>query len=289
LSELTIPARERMYGAIKPLSTFKLPEPPKDGPAVLIYDIETAPATVFVWSQWQTNVIATERDWYLLSFAFKWLGQAKTFFVSIVQDPAFTPDTTNDLFVAERLAALYERADVVVAHNGDRFDQRKANARFLFHGIDPPAPYQQVDTLKEARRNFANYSNSLGELGRLHELGDKMPHTGFELWRECMRGTDKFWKVMEKYNRQDVTVLENLYLRLLPWIGIPGKQAHPNRGHWDPVKGFRCPKCGSEDVVKNGTHRTAFSEFQTFRCKNCRGYSRARLRTPQIDKKVELV
>ncbi len=31
------------------------------------------------------------------------------------------------------------------------------------------------------------------------------------------------WKVMEKYNKQDVLLLEKVYDRLLPWI-----KSHPN-------------------------------------------------------------
>jgi predicted nucleic-acid-binding Zn-ribbon protein len=270
---------------IKPPGKLDLAPPPKS-PRILVYDIETAPAAAWVWSAYKTNIIAMKQDWYLLSFAYKWFGQKGTHFVSINQDPEFTPGTTNDLYVAERLASLLDAADVVIAHNGNNFDQKKGNSRFLFHGFDPPAPYQQIDTLRESKRYFNNYQHSLKELGRLYTSEEKMVHHGFELWLGCMAGDPESWAIMEKYNRQDVLVLERLYLRLRPWIGSPGRLSHPNMGHYK--KGLVCPKCGSEDVQRRGFHRTTVSEFQTIQCKTCRGYSRLRNRKSQeYDEKVE--
>lgn len=277
-----------MRSADERLDALGLRRPPK-GPAILLYDIETAPSLCWVWSQWNTNVVDTEQDWYLLAFAYRWFGQKPIGFVAINQDPDFTPDTDQDRHVAERLHALIDAADIVVAHNGDRFDQKKAAARFLRNGLGPVSPYRSIDTLKEARRHFSHYSNALKELGRFHELGGKVPHTGFDLWRGCMRGDPKAWRLMERYNRQDVELLEAVYLKLRPWIGTPGTAAHPNLGHWDlkakkdgrPV----CPKCGHDRLQSRGYHRTHVSEYRTWWCNpdtgGCGGYSRTRKRDPQ--------
>jgi hypothetical protein len=248
--------------------------PPADQPRILLYDIETAPALVWVWNQWQTNVIATEQDWYMLCFSYRWLGQNQTGFVSIRQTPGFKPDSGEDRWVAERLACLFDLADCTVAHNGDKFDKRKANARFLYHGIDPPSPYQTVDTKKESARYFANYSNSLNELGRLLGIGKKQEHRGFQLWRDCMAGDPRAWAEMEEYNRQDVELLEGLYLRLLPWYGTPGAGGGGvNRALWTPGEDT-CPKCGGHHLEHRGRHRTRFSVFQTLHCMDCGGWSR---------------
>lgn len=182
------------------LQALGLFSPPPVGPAILLYDIETAPGLAWVWGAYEQNAIAFEQDWYMLSFAYKWANTQDIGFVSIFQDPEFYPDTTNDRYVAERLRMLFDKADAVVAHNGDKFDRKKSNQRFLKWGFTPPSPYQSIDTKKIATTNFSHFSNALKELGRVHELGDKEHHTGFELWRECMRGNADFWKTMEKYN-----------------------------------------------------------------------------------------
>jgi hypothetical protein len=258
------------------MADLGLTPPPKQGPAILIYDLETAPALGWVWSGYKTNVIAYEQDWYLLSFAYKWLGKNGIRFVSIFQDPAFKPDTTNDQWVAARLYALFDQADVLIAHNNDRFDERKANARFLYHDMPPPAPSQTVDTLKESRRYFNEMSHSLKEIGRRHRIGDKTPHHGFQLWRDCMAGDPKAWRLMEKYNRQAVALLEKVYLKLRPWIGAPGKKAHPNMGFWADGARLVCPKCGSGRLHRRGAMHTAVLTYQRFQCKECGGWSKAR-------------
>jgi hypothetical protein len=273
------------------LTQLGLPLPPA-GPAILVYDIENAPALGWVWDVYQTNVIATEQDWYLLCFAWKWLGTRGTRFSSIKDDPTFQPDTTNDLWVTERLHALFNRADVVIAHNGDRFDQKKTNARFLYHRLGPASPYQSVDTLKESRRYFGDQSHKLAEIGRRHGLGDKAPTEGFALWRACMAGELKAWRRMERYNRQDVRLLESAYLLMRPFIGSPGKQAHPNLGHWDAKAKQEgrlvCPKCGHDrlrTLSGSDSHRTFVSEYNTVWCDlasgGCGGYSRLRVRERQ--------
>lgn len=265
------------------LKSLGLRAAPKDGPAILIYDIETAPALAWVWSAYETNIIDVERDWYLLSFGYKWLGDSRVDFVGLNDSPGFTPFVEEDRYVAERLAALFDRADVVVAHNGDKFDRRKLNARLLVNRIDPPSPYQTVDTKKVSSREFAHLKNTLNDLGRLLDIGRKMEHQGFSLWLACMAGEAAGWKTMEKYNRQDVLLLEELYLTLLPWMGLPGKPAHPNVGHWKRGETV-CPKCGSDDLIKRGFHRSSVSEWQTLQCQNCRGYSRTRVAEKHAEK-----
>jgi hypothetical protein len=274
-------------------SQMGLASPPTEGPAVLVYDIETAPVGAWVWGAYKTNIIGVMdgHDWYLLSFAYKWLGQKGTHYVSHAHDPAFFPHTTNDLYVAERLASLLDAADVVIAHNGDNFDQKKTNSRILFHGIDPPSPYQQIDTLKEARRYFNNIQNSLKELGRIYTKEEKMRTSGFELWLGCMAGDPAYLAEMEKYNRQDVLVLERYYRRIMPWIGSPGHMS-PNAAHWAGGK-LVCTKigCGSENVVRRGTDkRGAVNTWQVIQCKDCRGYSRIRTSKPvPTEQKVRAV
>lgn len=261
--------------------------PPEKGPAILLFDIENTPALAWVWGAYNQDIIAVERDWHLLSFAYAWYrpeGKAKVDFVGLNQDPDFTPDGTDDLFVAERLAAVLDAADIVIAHNAEKFDRRKVNARLLYHRIDPPSPYQVIDTLKVSKREFANYSDSLKELSRLHSLGAKVPHHGFDLWRSCMRGDAAAWRLMERYNRHDVRLLESAYRLLVPYMGLPGKPGHPNLGLYTdkPV----CPKCGHDGLVKRGFHRTSVSVYQTFRCSECGGYSRARVREKRASEVV---
>jgi len=252
------------------LDELGLRRPPTKGPALLLYDIETAPTLAWMWRQYDADIVATERDWYILCFAYKWVGQKGTRFVSVFESPDFEPDSDNDLWVAERAHALFCAATATVAHNNKRFDSKKSNARFMRWGFPPPplAPRDHVDTLTEARRKLGHMSNSLGELARFHDLGWKTAHHGFSLWRDCMRGDPKAWKTMERYNRQDVNLLEKWYEKLRPWLS----EQHPNWGHWDTRPKMEreeapiCPKCGRVGMRKDGFRYTSVSVFRKWRC-----------------------
>jgi len=274
--QLTIPPEHRTTTPTATLTQLALTRPPTDGPNILLYDIETAPSLVYTWDQYKTNVIATERDWYILAFAYKWLDGRKERVVSLRQADTYDPESHDDRHTVDRLWALFDTADIVVAHNGDRFDQVKSNARFLFHGYSPPSPYGQIDTLKEAKRYFRHYANSLNELARYHRLGTKIKHTGIALWLGCMAGDPAAWRQMERYNLHDVRLLEELYFRLLPWIGSPGHVNRLNWNHFQPSGDrHRCASCGSGDVIKRGSYRTAANRFQAWQCKVCGHYSRS--------------
>ncbi len=265
---------------------------PSEGPRILIYDIETMASLVYTWGQWKQNVIATERDWFMLSFAWKWYGGNGTRFVSLQQDPRIRRPIDDDRYVVNHLWSLFNAADVVIAHNGDNFDVKKANTRFLYHGLGPTSPYKSIDTLKEYRRYFSHYSAGLNELARYHNHGKKVEHIGFDLWLGCQAGDPASWREMERYNRRDVRLLEDVWLDARPWIGSPGKFAPMNYGLFMDSEDAICPKCGHKDLIWRGYHRTLVNNFRTRQCVvksgGCGGYSRVRLSDPRTNR-LELV
>jgi len=240
-------------------------------PRVLYYDIETAPNLAYVWGQYEQNVIAHDREWYLLCVSYKWEGERKTH-VCALDDfkEAYKKDPENDYHVAKKMWELFDEADVVVAHNGDKFDMRKANARFIVHGFGPPSKPKSVDTLKVARRHFMFNSNKLNHLGQHLGLGEKVDTGGFETWAGCMRGDVKAWKTMKKYAKQDVDLLVKVYKELRPWMNN-----HPNLNVF--TGSSNCPTCGSSNIQYRGYQYTKVATYRQFQCNDCRSYSRTRL------------
>ena len=251
-------------------------------PKFLIVDIETAPTMAFVWEQYKTNVIATERDWYMMSFAYKWFPDGPVEFVSLPDRKAWKPDSDDDGHIVKRLAKLFDEADVVMAYNGDGFDIPKTQARMLYHGIKPTSTFQSIDPLKIMKKHFKLYSNSLKEVARYLDLDtQKLGSVGFDTWRKCMAGDAKAWGRMEEYNRRDVEVLEEIYMELQPWVG----RVRPNAGfsfaHFVEEGANVCPACGADGLKRSGVYRTAVSEFPEFKCKGCGNRPRGRYRLKQ--------
>lgn len=233
-------------------------------PKVLFFDIETAPNLAYVWGKYEQDVIAFKSEWHLLSVAYKWLGDSKVHCDTI-------QGSKSDKKLAKKLRDLFDEADVIIAHNGDAFDIKKARARFAFHGLKPPSQFATVDTCKIAKRYFNFTSNRLNDLGQYLKVGQKVKHTGFDLWLGCMQNKRLSWELMKMYNKQDVVLLEKVYQKLLPWM-----DRHPNMALLQDKEG--CPKCGSEKIVKDGVRANSSTMQQQWHCKSCKGYFLTRLK-----------
>lgn len=245
---------------------------------ILILDIETAPILGNVWRIWKENVGLNQidRDWFILSYGAKWLGDDAI----IYEDQSKVPldDIENDKALLGKLWKLLDEADIVVAHNGRKFDVRKINARLILNGFKPPSPYKIVDTLEIAKAAFAFTSNRLEYLAdKLNKTYRKQKHgdyPGFELWKAVMAGDKKAWAAMRTYNEHDVLSLEEVYLALRPW-----DRRHPNVDVFDTEnEQHACPVCGSYHVQKRGFYFTNSGQYQRYQCteETCGAWSRSR-------------
>lgn len=231
-------------------------------PKILFFDIETAPNLGYIWGKFEQNVIEYTHEWYMLSWSAKWSG-GKHITKGLVDYESYTPNTENDLDLVTDLHKLLAEADIVIAHNGNKFDIKRANTRFIEHDLKPPEPFKVVDTLTIARRHFGFNSNKLDDLGRRLGVGRKLKHAGFDLWKGCMQGDAKAWRTMKRYNRQDVLLLEQVYLKLRPWINN-----HPNISILSDIENG-CRNCGSRHLVKQGVKITATGKRQQYQCQDC--------------------
>ena len=235
-------------------------------PRVAVFDIENGPSLGYFWGKiWETSILRVEAPWYMLCFSYKWLGEKKVYTHALPDYPGYKKNKEDDRALLKDLHKLFDEADILIAHNGDRFDIRKTNARFVINGMLPPKPYKTIDTLKIARRLFHFESNKLGDLGQYFKLGKKLVHTGFDLWARCMRGEDKAWDLMRRYNRRDITLLERVYDRLKPYI-----VNHPNLGLYTERPDHpECPTCQSAHVVRRGFAVSRKRQYRQYHCMDC--------------------
>lgn len=258
-------------------------------PRILMFDLETAPIQAYVWGLYQElrTTKMVEKDWYVLSWAAKWYGEDEVFAKCLPDYNNFKKDMEDDAALMGDLWDLMDQADFVVAHNAKKFDVRKMNARFILNGMAPPSPFKTIDTLYEARRSFMFTSNRLGDLcdflGVKHMKADP---GGFETWRGCMRGDPECWERMLEYNKDDVLALEDIYVRLLPYM-----KQHPSMAPFAGMDHSVCPKCGSDKMKANGKFVcTGVSKFPVYRCGSCGSYARGRTNVlPKENRKALLV
>lgn len=233
-----------------------------DKPKVFLFDIETAPILAYVWGLFDQNVGLNQikSDWHVLSWAGKWAGEDEIFY----HDQRNSKNMEDDKAILKKLWDKLNEADIVVGHNSKRFDVKKVNARFIYHGMRPTSSFRQVDTLSIARRLFAFTSNKLAHLAAFLKCeSGKSEHkefSGFSLWSECLKGNVKAYKEMELYNKTDVIVLEEVYKKLIPW---------DNTINYSIFEKDNICSCGSMKFAKNGFRYSNAGKFNRFRCRDC--------------------
>lgn len=207
------------------------------------------------------SAVWVERDTYILMFGAKWLGERKTKIYALPDYPGYAKDKHSDKKLCGDLHRLLSEATHVCAHNGDSFDIKKINSRLIVNGYSPPSPYKTIDTLKLSRRTFKFDSNKLDNLGRYLGEGRKIPNTGAALWRGVVAGDPASVEAMSRYCRQDVELLQRVYLRLRAW-----HPTHPDLTlHGD---GTGCPVCQSHHIQSRGINIAKVSR-QRLQCSDC--------------------
>lgn len=237
---------------------------------ILTFDIETSPHLSFHWRRWQENIPYqnTIDESHVTCWAARWYGESDVMFMCEWEDGLEAMLTG--------IYELLEEADVVIGFNSNKFDVKRLNAEFLRMGWTPPSPYQKIDLLLAARKQFAFSSNRLKDLLKELDLTPKLEdNANMQLWMDVHFEVKAAQNRMKRYNIQDVKSTEEFYEYMLPWI-----TSHPNWGHFaddvsnpdDPI----CPTCGTQNMERHKRRYTTVKSYTQWRCKDCGSYHRGR-------------
>lgn len=249
---------------------------------ILIFDIETAPILAYTWRRFQQNIYSDqtiEDNWPVLTWSAKWLFDNKMYSMKMTPKEAICRD---DKRVVEGLWHMINEADIVIAHNGLKFDMRMLNGRFFIHGMRPPSSVQVIDTLKAARRAMALPSFKLDDIAKYLGKEGKIK-TDFSWWTKFMEGEKEAIDQMQEYNDKDVYVLEEVYFALRPWI-----KPHPNLGLFVDHSDQTCPACASTELEKISEYATYVNTYDEYSCKSCGHISRGRQTNTPIGGRLTL-
>lgn len=238
-------------------------------PKILLFDIETAPMQAYVWGRWKQNISLSETisEWFVICWSAKWL------YADEVMSGCLTPKEAlkeDDSRIVKDLWKLFDEADIIVAHNGNYFDIPRMNSRFVINGLPSPSPYFRVDTCNVAKKQFGFSSNKLDALAGYFDIPCKLDTT-FELWRDCLKGDQEALDYMVTYNKKDVEILEQVYLRLRSYI-----KGHPNVANL--VNKDCCSVCGCEELtpIEGKYYYNSISKYPLYRCTCCGSIVRGR-------------
>ena len=227
---------------------------------ILLLDIETAPHQVYVWGMWNQNIapdmLVEHRR--TLCWAAKWFGSDTV---------GYSDERIGHKRMIKAVHKLMSDADIIVTYNGLKFDIPVLNNEFIKYKLDPIRPNKHIDLYRTARSQFQLASNKLSVVAEFLELPkQKIKHKGFALWRGVLAGNKEDWETMTTYNVGDVELLEEVYVRLRPWV-----KNHPDVRSSDREE--HCAACGSDHVQTRGHRETKEFSIVRLHCQDCGGWT----------------
>jgi uncharacterized protein YprB with RNaseH-like and TPR domain len=130
-------------------------------PKILFLDVETFPNIGYTWAKYQQDVIRFKQETCLATYSYKWLGEKEVYAKGLPDYKGYKGGSYDDTALVRNLWDVINEADIIVAHNGDAFDIKVIQARFIFHKLSPPRPFKTVDTKKATKRVARFNSNKL--------------------------------------------------------------------------------------------------------------------------------
>ena len=221
---------------------------------IMIYDIETSRVTAKLWWTGKQYVNHTQLvdEPKIISVAYKWLGDDKIHILTWDKNH-------DDKMMMTKFMKEYNKANLVIGQNNDRFDNRWVNARALKYGIDVNTHVRSLDLMKETKRLFRLPSYSMKYIAEFLDLPLKGEHEGMKMWEMVESGTSEqqseYLEKMKSYNIQDVVVTEEMYLKLKKYMG--------HKIHLGVLNGearYTCPNCGSSHI---GLYKTTVTPAGT--------------------------
>ena len=245
------------------------PEPPPpelaERPAnILIYDIETLPNVGYFWDTFSDRAIPLEfilKPKSICTIAYKWLGKPETY-VLVISTPY------EDKAILQAFLPEWSKADYVVAHYS-RFDKPFIAARLMANGLPGLPPVNDICTYKLAKSHFGRSlnGNKLDHLGEILGLGRKNK-TNANLWVGCAAGNKEALTEMAAYNKQDVDLLADVFMAMLPHI-----KSKLNLNLMTDEPTLLCKQCGSDRLEHRGYEYTAASMRHRYHCSSCGSWS----------------
>jgi len=227
----------------------------------LFFDIETSPNTCFSWRIGYNIVITPDNiieERKIICISYKWQDEDKIHTLTWDNNQCDKQMLIDFLKVANQ-------ADEMIAHNGDRFDIKWIRTRCIFHRVPMFPNYKTLDTLKKAKSGFNFNSNRLDYIAKFLNVGAKIEHSGFSMWKNVMLGCKEALKEMVHYCEGDIIVLEDVFLTMQNYIK-PNTHAGVLGGNLK----HSCPNCGSDKNTLLKNNVTAMGTIKRLMsCNSC--------------------
>ena len=209
---------------------------------IMVYDIETSRNKAWVWWSGKQYIHSSQLidEPRIITVAWKWLGDDKVNHLT-------WDNNHSDRTLMEKFLTEYNKADMIIGYNNDRFDNRWINARAMKYDLDVNTHVRSFDIMKEEKRVFRTVGYSMAYMASFANVTHKQGHEGIHMWNMIQTGSpseqEEYLQKMVDYNVGDIVATEELYFRLRKYFG--------HKTHLGVLNGgerFSCPDTGSLNV-----------------------------------------
>lgn len=127
----------------------------------------------------------------------------------------------NDKKIVKQINQLVRSHDVIVAHNGTRYDLPFLRTRALRWGLRPLLEPKIVDPLSIAWRKWKLRSNRLGAISSHLGIKDKKTPLDMSIWADAMlNGNKRSMNLIVEHCIADIKVLSGVLKHVKPFIKV---------------------------------------------------------------------
>ena len=186
---------------------------------ITFFDTERAPPLGWFWGLGEQRIHYGQivQHGFFTSVQWQYEGD-KVREYSLLNNKNFDTEPMNDKPLVEKMREIIANTDVLVAHNGKRFDWPEFKGRLIYHRIPMVRKPHIFDTLNEARSS-SFISNKLGDLANHLHIVEKLENpTDFgKLVFGTIKERKEELKKSIKYGLGDIPPLRELFHLLHPY------------------------------------------------------------------------
>lgn len=239
----------------------------KKTPKIITFDIETHPAKVYMYGKTHEPVVVKILEFEtILSFSWK-INNGKTHYIGLNTLPGYKPGQKNDKKLLIQISKILNdnKLSYRAGQNIDKFDIPKITERLIFHKLPSLQPLPTLDTWKLYSKVTSLPNNKLNTISQFNGIGEKITHSGAELFIACGTGDMKAWKINQKYNPRDVDLAWEDLKIILPYVKLSNTRQNGE------IMNCPDPTCGSY-MIKSKLRTRVDGKVQQWQCKKCGRY-----------------
>ena len=182
----------------------------------LFYDIETSFCQGHFWKPgYNQNILPHQiiKHAQIICISWKWEGEDE------IHNVDWGLKKQDDKELLKKFIIELDKADEIVAHNGDSFDIKWIRTRAVFHNLKMKPKYNMIDTYKLVKSYLRLPSASLAAACSYYQLEAKKDPGGIGTWIDIVFGkSQEALDRMIDYCNGDIISLEALFQKIKPYI-----------------------------------------------------------------------